>query len=42
MYTRSNTKITKLNGSHCVFISHPEEVAKVIIEAAENAMKTSN
>jgi pimeloyl-ACP methyl ester carboxylesterase len=42
MYTRSSTRITKLNGSHCVFISHPEEVAKVIIEAAENAVKAGN
>jgi len=42
MYTRSNTKIYKLNGSHCVFMSHPEEVAKIVIEAAENASKTTN
>lgn len=39
MYKRSNTKITEMKGSHVVFISHPEAVAKVIIEAAENAAK---
>lgn len=39
MYTRSNTKITRIKGSHVVFISQPEAVAKVIIEAAENAFK---
>jgi len=37
MYTRSNTKITKIKASHCVFISHPAEVCKVIEEAAANA-----
>ncbi|WP_229688917.1 alpha/beta hydrolase [Puia dinghuensis] len=37
MYTRSNTKITKIKGSHAVYISQPEAVAKVIMEAAENA-----
>jgi pimeloyl-ACP methyl ester carboxylesterase len=39
MYKRSNTKITEIKGSHVVFISQPEAVAKVIIEAAENALK---
>jgi pimeloyl-ACP methyl ester carboxylesterase len=34
MYKRSNTKITEIKGSHVVFISQPEAVAKVIIEAA--------
>jgi pimeloyl-ACP methyl ester carboxylesterase len=38
MYKRSNTKITEIKGSHVVFISQPEAVAKVIIEAA-NAKK---
>jgi pimeloyl-ACP methyl ester carboxylesterase len=37
MYTRSNTNFIKLKGSHCVFVSHPEAVSKVIIEAADNA-----
>jgi len=35
MYLRSNTKISKIKGSHAVYISQPEAVAKVIIEAAE-------
>ena len=39
MYLRSNTKISKIKGSHAVYISQPEEVAKVIVEAAENAPK---
>ena len=33
MYQRSNTKVTKVKGSHAVYISQPEAVAKVIIEA---------
>jgi pimeloyl-ACP methyl ester carboxylesterase len=37
MYKRSNTKITEIKGSHVVFISQPEAVAKVIIEAATKA-----
>ncbi|MGA9648947.1 alpha/beta hydrolase [Pedobacter sp.] len=36
LYKRSNTKITEIKGSHVLFISHPDAVAKVIIEAAEN------
>ena len=39
MYLRSNTKISKIKGSHAVYISQPEAVAKVIIEAAETASK---
>lgn len=39
MYLRSNTKITKIKGSHVVFISQPDAVAKVIIDAAETASK---
>ena len=42
MYTRSNTKITKIKGSHAVYISQPEAVAKVIIEAAEHASTATN
>lgn len=34
MYKRSNTKITEIKGSHVVFISQPEKVANVIIEAS--------
>ncbi|WP_158798951.1 alpha/beta hydrolase [Pedobacter sp. L105] len=39
MYKHAGAKITEIKGSHAVFISHPDEVAKVIIEAAENASK---
>lgn len=35
MYKRSNTKITEIKGSHVVFISQPEAVAKVIIAASQ-------
>lgn len=35
MYKRANAKITEIKSSHVVFISHPQEVANVIIEAAE-------
>lgn len=35
MYKRSNTKITEIKGSHVVFISQPEAVAKVIISASQ-------
>jgi pimeloyl-ACP methyl ester carboxylesterase len=38
MYKRANAKITEIKGSHVVFISQPDAVAKVIIEAA-NASK---
>jgi hypothetical protein len=37
MYSRSNTKVTEVKGSHVVFMSQPEIVASVIIEAAEKA-----
>ncbi|GGH73798.1 pimeloyl-ACP methyl ester carboxylesterase [Filimonas zeae] len=36
MYTRANAHITELEGSHVVFISHADEVAKVIMAAAAN------
>jgi len=39
MYQRSHTKISKIKGSHAVYISQPEALAKIIIEAAENASK---
>ncbi|WP_343590602.1 alpha/beta hydrolase [Flavobacterium sp.] len=35
MYKRSNTKITEIKGSHVVFISQPQKVANVIIEASK-------
>jgi pimeloyl-ACP methyl ester carboxylesterase len=34
MYKRSNTKVTDVKGSHVIYISHPDAVAKVIVEAA--------
>jgi hypothetical protein len=34
MYKRSNTIVTESKGSHVIFISHPDVVAKVIITAA--------
>lgn len=39
MYKRSNTKVTEVKGSHVIFISHPDAVAKVVMEAAVNASK---
>jgi pimeloyl-ACP methyl ester carboxylesterase len=39
MYERSHTNITEVNGSHVIFISQPEAVAKVIMEAAVFAAK---
>jgi hypothetical protein len=41
MYERSNTKITEIKGSHAVYISQPEGVAKIIEEAANTARKTA-
>jgi pimeloyl-ACP methyl ester carboxylesterase len=35
MYKRSNTKVTEIKGSHAVYISQPEKVASVIIQAAK-------
>jgi pimeloyl-ACP methyl ester carboxylesterase len=40
MYKRSNTKVTEIKGSHVVFMSQPEKVSAVIIEAA-NAVSVS-
>ncbi|KIC95014.1 alpha/beta hydrolase [Flavihumibacter solisilvae] len=34
MYKRSGTKISEVKGSHVIFISQPDAVAKVIMEAA--------
>ncbi len=39
MYKRSNTRVSEVKGSHVIFMSQPEAVAKVIIEAAVNASK---
>lgn len=35
MYKRSNTKVTEIKGSHVVFMSQPEAVAKVVIAATK-------
>lgn len=34
MYKRSHTKVTEIKGSHVVFMSQPEAVAKVIVSAS--------
>lgn len=39
MYKRSNTKITEIKGSHVVFISQPQKVAAVIVQAAKAVSK---
>src|SRR5882724_4049016 len=39
MYKRSNTKTTDVKGSHVIFMSQPEAVAKVIEEAAKVTVK---
>ena len=39
MYGRSNTKAKEIKGSHVIFMSQPEAVAEVIIEAAESVAK---
>lgn len=36
MYKRAGAKVTEIKASHVVFISHPDAVAKVIIDAANN------
>jgi pimeloyl-ACP methyl ester carboxylesterase len=35
MYKRSNTKVTEIKGSHAVYISQPQKVATVIMQAAK-------
>lgn len=35
MYKKGNADITEIKGSHAVFISHPQEVADVIIKASK-------
>ena len=37
MYKRSNTKVTEVKGSHVVFMSQPEAVGQVIVDASVNA-----
>lgn len=39
MYKRSNTKTTDVKGSHVIFMSQPEAVAKVIEQAAKAKAK---
>jgi pimeloyl-ACP methyl ester carboxylesterase len=40
MYKRSNTKVTEVKGSHVIFMSQPEAVANIIIEAAVNTSQS--
>jgi hypothetical protein len=42
MYKRSNTNVTEIKGSHVIFMSQPEAVAKTIIEASVNALAYSD
>jgi len=37
MYLRSNTKVTEVKGSHVIFMSQPDAVGNVIIEAASKS-----
>jgi hypothetical protein len=39
MAKRIGAKTTEIKASHLPFISHPREVAKLIIEAASSALK---
>ena len=39
MYKRSNTKATEVKGSHVIFMSQPQEVAKVVEEASNAKVK---
>jgi pimeloyl-ACP methyl ester carboxylesterase len=42
MYSRSNTNVTEVKGSHCIYISQPKIVADVIRKAANgDAAKTA-
>jgi len=36
MYKRAKDKVTEIKGSHVIFISHPDLVAQVIINAAQS------
>lgn len=39
MYKRAGMKITEIKASHVAFISHPDKVAQVIIDASVGALK---
>lgn len=39
MYKRSNTKVTEIKGSHAVYVSQPQKVAAVIVQAAKEVSK---
>src|SRR5258708_26410974 len=41
MYKRSNTKVTEIKGSHVIFMSQPEAIAKAVIEASVNSLVAS-
>ena len=36
MYKRANSHVTEVNSSHAIYISHPQEVVKLIEQAANN------
>jgi pimeloyl-ACP methyl ester carboxylesterase len=38
MYKRSNTKVTEVKGSHVIFMSQPEAVARVVMQAAQETV----
>ena len=40
MARRAGAEIVKIDASHVVMISHPQEVADVIVKAAEKVMKS--
>ena len=42
MAKRMNAKITEIESSHVVMISHPKEILQIIEDAAKNASTTSN
>jgi hypothetical protein len=37
--TRMHAQVTKLKSSHVSFLSHPRDVAQLIVEAAESVSK---
>lgn len=39
MYKRSNTKVAEIKGSHAVYVSQPQKVAAVIVQAAKEVSK---
>ena len=41
MYQRSGAKVTSVNASHAVFVSHPDVVAHVIEEAAAGTIRSA-